>query len=81
MIHERKVDDQSAVVRAMTGYVVPAAADGQKKVVFAGESDCRHHICDAGATDNVRGPAIDHAIPDAALLLIGRIAGTNQLAL
>ena len=78
--HRRQVDHQPSVTGPEPGDVVPAAAHRQQQVVVGGEPDARDDVGHSLASDDQGRPPVDHAVPDPARLIVGRITRLNQLA-
>jgi hypothetical protein len=74
----REVDDHRAVADRVPGDAVPAAAHGDGKLVLAREADGLDHVGRPGDADDERRPAVDHAVPDAARLVVPGVAGPDH---
>ena len=79
--HRRQVDHQPAVAGPEPGDVVPSAAHRQQQVVVGGEPDAGDDVGHAAAPGDHGRPPVDHAVPDLARLVVGRIAGLDHFAL
>ena len=76
---ERSID-QAVVAGAQAGAVVPTAAHGEGEAVCAREGDGGDDVGHVDAAGDQRRAPVDHAVIDAAALLIGGVAGLNHLA-
>ena len=59
---ERQVDDQAVITGAQAGAVVPAAANGERQAVFAGDSDGGDDIAASTQRAIRAGSLVDHAV-------------------
>src|SRR5262249_10805314 len=76
--HGRKIDDDPAVADGRARDVVAASSDRDDELVLARESDCSPDIGDAGTARDEGRPAVDRAIPDAPVGVVGGVAGTDE---
>ena len=80
-LHRPQVDDDAAVADRQARIAVAPASDGDREAGAPGEPDRRHHVGHAGAARDQRREAIDRPVPDPAVLVVGRAAGADELAL
>ena len=59
---------------------MPAAADGDRKVVFARELKGRDDVLAPRGPNYRGGPTIDHSVPDAPGIVVPVVAGKDDLA-
>jgi hypothetical protein len=78
---QREVDHDAVVARPQPGAVVPAAADGERQVVLARESDGPGHVLGPGAARDQRRPLVDHRVVDLAGLVVVGVLRADQPAL
>jgi hypothetical protein len=57
---------------------VPAAPDGDQQLVVAGEADGLQDVGHARGAGDEGGPAVHVAVPDAACLLVVRVARQDE---
>jgi hypothetical protein len=81
LAHAREVEDEAAVDRRVAGRGVATAADRQLDARLACKADDRDHVERALHARDRRRAAVDHPVPHAACLVVGRVAGPDQLAL
>jgi len=77
-VHRAAVEDDPAVGDGRAGDVVPAAADRERAVPFAGELDRVDHVADAGTADDEGRSAVDHAVPDLPGLVVRVVVRAND---
>lgn len=75
--HPRQVDHQAAVADRATGDIVAAAAHRHQKLVRTGEVDAIDDIGNPMTACDQCGPAVDHAVPDLAGIVV---AGPTRAA-
>ena len=78
--HEGQVDDESAVVRSVSGRAVAAAADGNEEPEQPREVDGLLDVRSTQAPHDERRATIDVAVPYAPRLFVLRLAGDDELA-
>jgi hypothetical protein len=79
-LHGREVEHQPAVAHRLAGDAVPAAADGERQVVGAGELDPPDHVGHPQAADDKGGAPVHHAVEDRPSGVVAVVLGANQLA-
>jgi hypothetical protein len=79
-LHRRQVEDDAALANRQTREAVPATPDGDREAGRSGEPHRGDHVGRAGAARDERGEAIYRSVPDLALLVVGRIPGSNELS-
>jgi hypothetical protein len=79
-LHERQIDDEAAVIRAVSGRAVAAPADRQQDSERSREVDGLLHVRGAQAPHDHRWPAIDVAVPDSTCLVIAGLPRDDDLA-
>ena len=70
ILHAREIDDKAAVANRMSANVVPAAANGDFKIVLLCKGNCRGHVSSLGAADDYCGSLVNHGVPHAASVII-----------
>ena len=78
--HAREIDDEAVIDGAETGSAVSAAPDGDVEPLVATEADCRDDVGDIGGTDDQRRASIDHAVLDAARVVVARVLRADDVA-
>ena len=79
--HQRHVEQEPAVAHGEPGNVVPAALYRQTGArLLARELDAGDDVRRPETADHERGPAIDHAVPDGACLVVPWVAGPQERA-
>jgi hypothetical protein len=78
--HRRHVEQEPAVAHGEPGNVVPAALYRQREVACPCELDAGDDVRRPETADHERRPAIDHAVPDGACLVVPWIAGPHERA-
>ena len=68
--HPGEVDHDPVVAGGEPGDAVPAAADRDRKILFAAEAEGGDDIVHAARTDDHRRSTVDHPVPDAARLVV-----------
>ena len=68
------VQDDPVVHRAVARDVVAPAADRERQPRFPGERDRRRDVLGAGRLDDEAGTLVDHAVPDAASVIVVGVA-------
>ena len=71
-LHRAEVEDDAAIVGAVAGQAVAAAADGEPPTGLSGEPDGPHDVGRVGGPDDDRGSAIGVGVVDEAGLLVVR---------
>lgn len=79
-VHGRKVDHQAVVADGLAGDVVPAPVHREQEVPVARKVDGCEDIGGSAASNDDGGPSIDHAVPDAASLVVSGVPGAQDLA-
>ena len=78
--HQRHVEEEPAVAHGEPGNVVPAALYRQREAACPCELDAGDDVRRPETADHERRPAIDHAVPDGACLVVPWIAGPQERA-
>ena len=79
--HLREIDDQAVVAHGSAGHVVPTAANGERQLVLVGEAHGGRDVVGVGAArDDGRIP-VDHPVPDAAGVVVVRVARGDDVPL
>ncbi|HUG46218.1 MAG TPA: hypothetical protein VMK31_06885 [Sphingomicrobium sp.] len=78
-LNGREVNQQAIINHGVARDAVPAAADGERQVVFAGEVQRFDDIGNVLAESYCCRSAINHAVPDLAGLVIAGVAALDQL--
>src|SRR5262245_35445025 len=78
-MHPSQVDHEAALRQGSPRDAVPAAADRDLEAEVASEPHRAHDIMHVGALGDDAGPAIDHRVEDRARLLVGGVAGDDDL--
>ena len=78
--HLREIDHHAVVADGVPSDVVAATADRNRQVVLACEHDGRDHIVCAAAADDHGGAPVDHAVPDGASVVVGLVAGDEDVS-
>ena len=76
--HLTEVDDQAAVHGRQAGEAVPPASHGDRESRPAPEPHGRDDVRHAGAPRDQGGAAVDRAVPDLPVLIVGGISGAND---
>ena len=79
-LHRAEVDQQCVVGHGEAWEAVAAASDGDVDAGSAREPNCRHDVGNPGAARDQRRAAVDRAVPDASLGVVGRILAADELA-
>ena len=66
--------------RPMAGKAVAAAAHRDRQLAPPGEGDRRGNVAGVRATGDQRRRAVDRPVPDGAVLVVGRVARSDELA-
>ena len=80
LVQAGQVDNQTVVDAAESRTVVPATAYGDAEAVVAGPVDRRHHVGDIGALGDGQRPFVDHAVVQAADLVVAGVGPPDQPA-
>jgi hypothetical protein len=80
-LHRAEVDDDAAVADRQARIAVASAPHGDPEAGARRKPDRRDHVRHAAAARDQRREAIDRAVPDLAVLVVGRVAGPDELAL
>jgi hypothetical protein len=80
VVQRRQVEHDPVVAGAEAGAVVPAAPDGQRQPVPAGEADHLGHGAGVGALGDHRRPLVDHRVVDGAGGVVAGVAPEGQAA-
>jgi hypothetical protein len=75
-----EVDHDSVVAGRKPGDAVPAAADGDQQVLFAGEPERRDHLVDVGRAHDERRTSVRHSVPHSSRLVVAGIFREDDLA-
>jgi hypothetical protein len=75
-----KVDDHPAIACAEPWQAVATTAYGQRQVRVAGKPDGSHNVIRRSWPGDDRRPAIDHAVPDAAGIVVRGVRGQDDIA-
>ena len=78
--HLREIDHHAVVADGVPGDVVAATADRNRQVMLACERDGRDDIVCAAAADDLGGAPVDHAVPDGASVVVGLVAGGEDVS-
>ena len=79
--HHRQVDDHTAVDSGEARDAVGATADCKLQALAGGELDRLYDVGRALAPDDERRPLVVAGVPDGASLVVGLVAGPDDLAL
>jgi len=79
-VHPRHVDHHACLADGVARHIVAAGADSDGKPVLAGEGDGRRHVSGIVRPKDQSGTPVDHAVPDDARGLIGRVRAVQNLA-
>ena len=79
-LHRREVDDDAVVAGREAGNAVAAAAHGDVEPLAAREADCVAHVGGIGAAGDHRRAGVMGAVPDRTSLVVGAVAGPDQLS-
>jgi hypothetical protein len=74
-LHRGQVDHETAVADRRAGRVVIAAAHGHEQPVRSREIHGSAHVGRVDAPGDEARPAVDHAVPDAASVVVAGRAG------
>ncbi len=77
--HPGHVDDEPAVAARMTGGAMATGADSQGEVVLTGEPDRGRDIRARGGPDDDRRSTVEHGVPQAAGVVVGRIGRRHDV--
>jgi len=77
-LHRRKVYHEAVVTKGEAGAVVPAAADGERQAVVAGEVDGGDDVRRVHAAGDEGRLFVDHCVVDAASLIVTFIAWLDE---
>ena len=80
LAHRRQVDHQAALGHGQPQDAVPAALDRDLETRIASMADRRRDVVRRRAASDERRPPIDHRVPDLAMVVVGRVAGLDDLA-
>jgi hypothetical protein len=80
-IHRPQVDDDAAVADRVAWVAVPSSADGDRQAGAPRELDGSQYVRHCAAAGDQRREAIDRPVPDFAVLVVGGVAGPDQLTL
>ena len=81
VLHRRQVDDQSPVGADDPGDAVAAGPHRDDEVSFPGERDRGRDVHAARRSEDHRGAAVEHGVPQAPRLVVGRVGGRDDRAL
>ena len=73
-----QVDHQAAVAHGVAGRAVAAAAHRDPEIVLSSEVDGVDHVRDAAALHDHGRPAVDHAVPDLAGVVVAVVARADH---
>jgi hypothetical protein len=79
-LHGPHVQDDATIDHAIAGDIVPASTYRQGQAALTREPEGRHHIRDARAAGDERGPPVDSRVPDLPQLVIARITREDEIA-
>ena len=75
-----EIDDEPVSDGAEAGDVVPAAPDGERQPGVPRDAQRGPDVLGGGAARDRDGTEIDHAVPHAARLVVGRVAGSDKVS-
>ena len=73
--HAGEVDDETVIDGAEAGGIVSAAADGDVELLVAAECERCNDVSDIGRANDKRRVSIDHAVRDAAGVVVAGSSG------
>ena len=74
-----EIENDPVVDVAIASDVVAAAANGERQLVLADESENRSDVIDRSRLDDSQRTAIDHAVPDAARVVVRGVCLDDHL--
>jgi hypothetical protein len=78
-LYPPEIDHHPRVANGQSWVAVAAASKRDRKSLLPCEPHRGDHVGDAGAPRDQRRPAIDRAVPDLALVVVGGVPGADQL--
>ena len=74
-LHQREVDNEAVVDRAVTGGGVPAGAHGDRQAVVAAVVHGGHHVSGGRAARDQRRMSVEEAVPDDSCFVVSGVTG------
>jgi hypothetical protein len=79
-LHRPHVEDDAVVDRREARHRVAAVPDRERKPARPRKADCLNHACDSSRSQDDAGTSVEHAVEDAAELVVLRIRRLDDLA-